>query len=114
MVVYIPLMYMCLIFSTICIAQYTKYKKMLYLLLCAKTKTIHDSVLPILLHALTVSTEYSPMRNVVGRYPANLTKALRHNELHVDRLRQRIICTIMGDSHKAMSEIMVEQNTTGR
>ncbi len=85
---------------------------MLYLLLCAKTKTIHDSILYTLLHALTVSTEYSPMRNDVGRYPANLIKALRQNELHLDRLRQRIIYTIMDDLHKALSGIMVEQNTT--
>jgi hypothetical protein len=77
------------------------------------TKAIHDNTLHKLLHALMFSTEYSPTRNGVGRYPANLTKALRQNGLHVGRFKQRIIWTIMDDSHKAQSGIMVEQNATG-
>lgn len=113
MVVCIALVCICLIFSTICLVLYSKYKKMLYLVLCAMTRAIHDNTLHTLLQALMVSTEYLPTRNGVGRYPANLTKALRQNGLHVERFKQRIIWTIVDDSHKALSGIMVEQNAAG-
>ena len=74
MVVYIALVCICLIFSTVCIALYFKYKKMLYVVLCAMKKAIHDNTLHTLLHALIVSPKYSPRRKGIGRYPANPTK----------------------------------------